>query len=199
MKTIVLTFLIAVGALTAQAGGYHYYNHSHYWGHSRARGCGPSVSFYYGGYPAWWGWGAYSYPVYPGPVYSGYYGSYPVYSYDYGYARPNYAVSGTLLGALAGGLIGNSIHHQGWEGAGIGAAAGLLLGSVAEHNARAYERAYDPPAVSYAPPRDINSTRTVNDAPAVPSAPRIPDSPRMASSTAPVHDTMSGANSLFGR
>ena len=46
-------------------------------------------------------------------------------------ARPNYAVGGTLTGALAGGLIGAGDHH-GWEGAGIGAAAGLVVGSIAE-------------------------------------------------------------------
>ena len=53
------------------------------------------------------------------------------------------------MGALTGGIIGSS-HHEGWEGAGIGAAAGLLLGGIAESHARAQERAhYSAPQVSY--------------------------------------------------
>src|ERR1035438_2717981 len=70
-----------------------------------------------------------------------YYYAAPVYAtpgYGYAYAsaymsapayvtappRPNYAMGGTLTGALAGGLIGAGFHRR-WEGAGIGAASGL--------------------------------------------------------------------------
>ena len=175
-KLILLTMLIAVTSLSARAGGYRYggpYRHHH----------GSSVSFYFGAYP-----GCYSYSYYP--VYA-----YPSYSYyDYGYSRPNYAVGGTLFGALAGGLIGNSIHHQGWEGAGIGAAAGLVLGSVAEHSARVHERAYYAPAVSYSQTSTIPDARVVPDAPTVPDAPKAPAAPTFQSSS-----SMSSANSLFGR
>lgn len=189
MKTFISAILLVIGSLGAQAGGYHYYHH-HDWGH------GPSISFYwgspyypgysYGAYPSYW-----SYPAY---------GPYPAYSYDYTYTRPNYAVSGTLLGALTGGLIGNSIHHQGWEGAGIGAAAGLLLGSVAEQNARTYERScYAAPRVSYAQPNYIANAPVVNDPPTVPAAPQVQDSPKTTYTSYRSTGTMGSANSLFGR
>jgi uncharacterized protein YcfJ len=48
--------------------------------------------------------------------------------------RPNYVVSGTVLGAASGALIGSAQHHNAGKGAAIGAATGLILGSVAEHN-----------------------------------------------------------------
>lgn len=53
--------------------------------------------------------------------------------------RPNYAVGGTAVGALAGGLIG-AANHKGWEGAGIGAASGLVVGTIAEVAARKQEQ-----------------------------------------------------------
>ena len=41
-------------------------------------------------------------------------------------------IGGTLLGALAGGVIGNNVGgHHAWQGAAIGGAAGLILGSLA--------------------------------------------------------------------
>jgi uncharacterized protein YcfJ len=49
--------------------------------------------------------------------------------------RPNYVVSGTVLGAASGALIGSANHNTG-EGAAIGAATGLVLGGVAELGAR---------------------------------------------------------------
>ena len=175
MKAFPFALFIACATFGAQAGGHHFYS-DHHWGH------GPSISFYYGGYPSYWApYGYWSSPAFV---------SYPAYAYDDGYARPNYAVTGTLLGALTGGLIGNSIHHQGWEGAGIGAAAGLVLGGLAEHGARTYERStYQaaPPVYSSAPPRS-SQTPTVNDAPHVADAPRVPPA-----------STMASANSLFGR
>jgi hypothetical protein len=123
MKTLALITLLAVGGGSAQAQPRHGNHHRSSW-HS-------SVSFSVGAYP-------YAYPYYysPGVAYS-----YPYYSgYGYGYSRPNYAVNGVLSGALIGGIIGDSIHHQGWEGAGIGAAAGLLLGGIAESTARRQDR-----------------------------------------------------------
>jgi hypothetical protein len=182
MKKLILTTLLVVGSLSAYAGGHHF-DHRGGWG-SRS-----SISFQFGGYPYYSPWYSYSYPYYPS--YS--YGYYPGYGYDY--SRPNYAVNGTLLGALTGGIIGNSIHHQGWEGAGIGAAAGLLLGGLAEHNARANEQSYySAPAVSYAQPNSIANAPTVNNPPAVPDAPRVQSPPTYRPA-----GTMSSANSLFGR
>lgn len=53
--------------------------------------------------------------------------------------RPNYAVSGTILGATSGALIGAGRHDAG-KGALIGAAAGLAVGSIAERSARREEQ-----------------------------------------------------------
>ena len=111
--------------------------------------------------------------------------------------RPNYAVSGTLVGALAGGLIGTG-YHQGWEDAGIGAASGLVLGSVAEVAAQAHEQKWaaaqiPPPPAAQAVPAGapVQPTATpaqpapnaywAASAPAsvhqIPDAPRVPDAP----------------------
>ena len=188
MKKLIVAALVVVAGLSAQAGGFHYY-HAHGWGFR------PAYSFCYAGYPWYSPWYAYSPAYYPAYGYD----YYPGYSYGYAGTRPNYAVNGTLLGALTGGIIGNSIHHQGWEGAGIGAAAGLLLGSVAEHNARANEQSYyAPPAISYAAPSRVANAPTVNDAPMAPAAPRMEDSGG-ASYRPAGNSSMSGANSLFGR
>ena len=70
--------------------------------------------------------------------------------------------------------------------------AWILLGSVAEHNARANEQSY------YAPPSRVANAPTVNDAPAAPAAPRMQDSGG-ASYRPAGNSSMSGANSLFGR
>jgi uncharacterized protein YcfJ len=51
--------------------------------------------------------------------------------YYYRPTRANYAVSGTVLGAASGALIGSASEQAG-KGAAIGAAAGLVLGGVAE-------------------------------------------------------------------
>ncbi|MFA5058830.1 MAG: YMGG-like glycine zipper-containing protein, partial [Opitutaceae bacterium] len=69
----------------------------------------------------------------------------PVYLYrgpaGYGYvpARPDYRATGTLLGGIAGAIIGHNsgdLRHNGWKGAAIGAGVGYLFGSIAEQNAR---------------------------------------------------------------
>ena len=221
MKKLVFAILLAVGSLSAQAGGYyghggwgyhgsgyHGWAHGgwgyHNWGY-RGWGWYPGLSFsYYGGWPAFGcAWPGYAYSYYPAPTYYSpapvAYSSYPATGYVYTETRPNYAIGGTLLGALTGGLIGNSVHHQGWEGAGIGAAAGLVLGSLAEHDARAAERTYyvAPPA-TYVRPAQIPDAPTVNNAPAAPAAPRLRSDPLSAPATQN-SSSMSSANSLFGR
>jgi uncharacterized membrane protein len=108
--------------------------------------------------------------------------------YDYGYARPNYAVSGALLGGLAGGIIGYNNHYQTGRGILIGAASGLLLGSIAEQAARDREMAAERPVYVSAP---------AEQAPA-PAAPELPTQVAPAATTTPA-SSMSSANSLFGR
>jgi hypothetical protein len=49
------------------------------------------------------------------------------------------AVNGALLGGLAGAIIGNnsgSLNHNAWQGAAIGAGAGLLIGSAIDADRR---------------------------------------------------------------
>lgn len=112
-------------------------------------------------------------------------------------SRPNYVVGGTAVGALAGGLIG-AANNRGWEGAGIGAASGLLAGSIAEAAARNAEgkrapAAYvSPPAAPVpqtAPPAPVPPPPTVAPTSQVtshfsrpvphqiPDAPIVPDAP----------------------
>ena len=59
--------------------------------------------------------------------------------YYYRPTRPNYAVSGTLLGAASGALIGQGANCKPGQGAAIGAAAGFVLGGVAELAAKKSE------------------------------------------------------------
>ncbi len=66
--------------------------------------------------------------------------AYPAPDYYYHPSRPNYAVGGTLLGAASGALIGEGTQGKPGEGAAIGAAAGLVLGGIAEHAARKQEQ-----------------------------------------------------------
>jgi uncharacterized protein YcfJ len=82
--------------------------------------------------------------------------------------RPNYAVAGAAVGAVAGGVIG----HQSKEtlaGALIGGAAGAVIGGVAEHEVRLREQRQAP--VVWVSP--INNAPTVPNAPMAPAAPAI--------------------------
>ncbi|MDE3084717.1 MAG: hypothetical protein KGJ37_05795 [Verrucomicrobiota bacterium] len=124
-----------------------------------------------------------NYYVYRGPAYS----SPAYYDTDYAYTRPNYTASGTLLGGLAGGIIGYNNHHQTGRGILIGAASGWLLGSIAEQAAREREAAVTPVVVMTAPDPQNTAPQA---APAPANAPPTPPAPVSA---------MSSANSLFGR
>ncbi len=106
----------------------------------------------------------------------------PIYADEVGAGRSSYATQGLLLGALTGAILGNnsgSLGHNAWRGAAYGAGAGLLLGALADHQAR-------PPAES--------ATRTVVSAP--PPAPAVTPAP--AAPAAPA-TPMTSANALFGR
>jgi uncharacterized protein YcfJ len=113
----------------------------------------------------------------------------PYYSEPYYYRRPNYALGGAVLGGITGAVIGHNSGRHGAEGAAIGAGAGLLLGGIAESEARRRERAYA--AAQYTP-----AVETVQTEPSQPVA--------SAAAPAPVVrevkvSAMSSANRLFGR
>jgi len=121
-------------------------------------------------------------------------------------SRPNYAVSGTLLGAASGALIGSGIHHQTWQGAAIGAGAGLVLGGAAEYATRkqqqkasnvqtvAQNQVFTPASAASthdvgSQPQDARGEITsapcatstyfwTTPPPQIPDAPRVPDAPR---------------------
>ena len=135
---------------------------------------------------------AYYYPVpatYAQPGYGYVYT--PAYTYAPAYVapppRPNYAVGGTVVGAAAGGLIGAG-YHNGWQGAAIGAASGLVVGSIAEVAAQNHEQKLakaqtaPPPEqpimvtapsvpVVYRPAPEMARMHQIADAPRVPDAP----------------------------
>lgn len=118
--------------------------------------------------------------------------------YYYRPTRPNYAVSGTLLGAASGALIGAG-NEQAGKGAAIGAAAGLVLGGVAELAKSKSEpqvvttqAATEPVVVSQSQVSQAStpelrnevtskpcatSTYTWTPRPQIADAPRVPDAP----------------------
>ena len=101
----------------------------------------------------------------------------PAYSY-YEPVRPNYAVSGALLGAASGALIGEGTSRQPGRGAAIGAAAGLVLGSVAESQARQREAASVIPGYPAPVPAVAGARASVWSPGPVPRF-QIPDAPRV--------------------
>jgi uncharacterized protein YcfJ len=121
--------------------------------------------------------------------------SYCAPGYYYRPTRANYAVSGTVLGAASGALIGSASEQAG-KGAAIGAAAGLVLGGVAELATKQQEKriastqvaaqpATESPAVGAT--QDLRneitskpcatSTYTWTPRPQIADAPRVPDAP----------------------
>ncbi len=136
------------------------------------------------------------------PSYYPSYGYYPGYGADYpyygsvGYAGSGSAASnGLLLGALAGGIIGNnsgSLHNSGWRGAAWGAGLGWLLGSVADANRRPATTYGQAPAVVTAPPQAYA-------APAQSAAPAAAPQQITIINNYYNSSPMSGANNLFGR
>ena len=146
----------------------------------------------YGGYGRYghrWG-GAYYYR--PGYTYIDT-DPYGYASYDDGsYGRSNYAANGLFWGALTGAIIGNnsgSLRHNAWRGAGLGAAAGYLLGSIAENNARERESILTQQAA-------VANSRSEIPTP----APAVVETAVPVTASKPAPSTpMSSANSLFGR
>lgn len=154
----------------------------------------PYYSRPYSGYGAAWRPYYSSYPVYvqPAPV------VYADYGYDsgYTYGTPSRAASGLWLGALVGAIIGNnsgSLGHDAWRGAAYGAGAGLIIGAVADHNARQREVVAERAA---AVRREMNQ---MQQQPQVASA--APQGTTIINNyyNTPAATPMSSANSLFGR
>ena len=115
-----------------------------------------------------------------------YYDGGPEYIYD----RPDYAATGTLLGGIAGAIIGHNsggLRHNAWRGAAIGAGAGYLFGRIAENDARRREAAVQIVTASPAP-----MTTTPAAAPQ-----NVTIINNYYGNTAPT--PMAQANTLFGR
>ena len=127
----------------------------------------------------------------PGPMIAA-----PVYPYYP--VRPNYTVTGAALGGVAGGIIGHNSGRRTAEGIAIGAGSGLVLGVLAEENARRKEVVFAAPASPQARALAVAPRTAV---PAIES-----QSPGSTSQSAPIISNsyaspspMSGANALFGR
>ena len=155
--------------------------------HEHPRHAGRVVGIGYGYFAP-----GYTYGYSPGYAYS----YYPGYGVDYPYygvyAPASVASSGMLLGALAGGIIGNNsgtFGHSGWRGAAWGAGAGLLIGSVIDaERAREAQARAPAPTVVYAP------AQTAAAAPAGSPPPQVTIINNYYGAS-----PMSAANSLFGR
>jgi hypothetical protein len=193
MKTIVALTVLLFALVPAQAqvflssGYYNNHGHRHYSHHAG----------YYHSYPGYryYGCGPRYYPYGPSIGYGVTYYSQPDYEYSStSYQRPNYAVSGLMLGGLTGAIIGsNSYSHDSWEAAAWGAGAGLLIGSIAEHNARKRE-------ASEAEAQEAQATAVVAPtAPAEAVQPKPLAVPVIKTNNPPPKTPMSAANGMFGR
>ena len=174
---------LLAGSLAGSSRRYAYYDEPSYF-YSSA----PSVSLGYGYGNC--GSSAYTYYTPNNYLAPGFY---------YRPTRPNYAVSGTILGATSGALIGAGRHDAG-KGALIGAAAGLALGSIAERSAKREDQrvvasqtaaqqtvAAAQPTLVVAPqqftPVQITSSPVATSTyywtprPQINDAPRVPDAP----------------------
>ena len=149
----------------------------------------------------------------PAPIYAPTQG--PVYATSS--PRHSRALGGALVGGVIGGVVGHNNNRKTAEGAAIGAGAGLLLGHIADQNARRAEAVVLPVSTYY--PGQVVST-----APPMPSGVPVYGGTDNIAATAsqPLADvetgngaggirapigsrtfggsgTMQGANRLFGR
>jgi len=106
-------------------------------------------------------------------------------------ARPSYTATTTLLGGVAGAIIGHNNGRRGWEGAAIGAGAGYLLGRLSEpsRTQQPVSRGYAPYAY-YRQPASVVVTAPAQQ----PQQITIINNYYGAGAT-----PMSNANSMFGR
>jgi uncharacterized protein YcfJ len=113
--------------------------------------------------------------------------------YYYGPVRPNYAVTGTVLGGVAGGIIGHNSGRRAGAGIAIGAGTGLLLGALAEQNVRRTVHYIEPaPTYVVSPPQTVPEVAAAPPATPAPQVSVINNYPGSSSQ-------MSSANGLFGR
>jgi uncharacterized protein YcfJ len=138
-------------------------------------------------------------------VYYGYGESAPGYYYSTGphyapaiyrptpdYARPSRTATTTLLGGVAGAIIGHNNGRRAWQGAAIGAGAGYVLGRLSET-----APARRPVSAGYAPYYHYRrSFAGVSVTPPQPVPQQITVINNYYGSAA---TSMSSANSLFGR
>lgn len=117
--------------------------------------------------------------------------------YPYYSIRPNYAVTGAALGGLAGGIIGHNRGRKTAEGIAIGAGTGLVLGAVAEENARRREAYVSPAPANVAQPIATPQAVTSTSGPA--TAPPSPQPATLLNNSYASPTPMSSANALFGR
>ncbi len=130
------------------------------------------------GYRNSYGYGAYGY-VAPVAYYS-----------SYGYRRPSYASSGLFWGGVTGAIIGNNSHrHNAWRGAALGAGTGLLIGAIADRDAR--EREERAAAIL-----DAQSAAAAQNTATQPAPQNITI---INNYNAPASTPMSSANGMFGR
>jgi len=136
--------------------------------------------------PTYYNTGTPSYYYSSGPSYAA-----PVYQSTPSYARPSYTATSTLLGGVAGAIIGHNNGRHGWEGAAIGAGTGYILGRVTD----SYRQRNSAPVSTYAPYAYYRQPTVVTA-----SAAQAPQQITIinnyyGTSTTP----LSSANSMFGR
>jgi outer membrane lipoprotein SlyB len=113
-------------------------------------------------------------------------------------SRPNYALTGAALGGIAGGVIGHNSGRKTAEGIAIGTGSGLLLGALAEEDARRRDafRVWRPGGQPRMPPVPEYA---VEPLPPRPAALNSTASNRVMETRPSTANSMSSANRLFGR
>jgi uncharacterized protein YcfJ len=108
------------------------------------------------------------------------------------YARPSRTATTTLLGGVAGAIIGHNNGRRAWQGAAIGAGSGYVLGRLSEPSP-----AQRPVSAGYAPYHHYRQPSAVVSHPATQAAPQQITIINNYYGTAAT--PMSSANTLFGR
>lgn len=132
-----------------------------------------------------YGAGAPAYYYTTGPAYA-----LPAYRHTPAAARPNYTATTTLLGGVAGAIIGHNNGRRAWQGAAIGAGSGYIFGRLTDRSP-----ASRPVSAGHAPYYHRPSRLVV--APAAQPAPQQITIINNYYGTAAT--PMSSANALFGR